>query len=500
MSHNILENLLRQRETGRLNASRREFLRSAGAASVVGAAAPFALNLSILGSAAAQTAGGDYKALVCVFLYGGNDHGNTVLATDTTSWARYNQYRDTSATNGAESIALPAAGAAGGVLPITPVTAQTGRSFALHPSLGPLKTLFDAQRLAVVANVGPLIEPLTKDEYRSNLKRVPPKLFSHNDQQSLWQAYGPEGSQIGWGGRVGDMIASQNRNFTFTSISAAGNAVWSAGNQVLQFQVSGSGAVPIYGAQNPLYGSAAGQQALTKVITATAGSSIIAQEHGRVVRRGMDAYTDLSTSMVGSGSGTNQVPPPSQVTLPSSGATANNPLAQQLQTVARIIAGRAGLGAKRQVFFVSMGGFDSHDNEKNAHGDNMARLAHALQYFDGLMGNLNGSDLRNNVTTFTASDFGRTFTSNGDGTDHGWGSHHFVMGGAVKGQDIYGAFPELGSNGHALDVGSGSLLPTVGVDQYAGTMGRWMGLSGTQLADVFPNLRNFSNQDLGFMR
>jgi len=170
----------------------------------------------------------------------------------------------------------------------------------------------------------------------------------------------------------------------------------------------------------------------------------------------------------------------------------------QLQTVARIIGGRGALGAKRQVFYVTLGSFDTHDRQKELHGDLMARLAHALAYFDATLAALQGADVRRQVTTFTASDFGRTFSSNGDGTDHGWGAHHFVVGGAVKGGDIYGAFPATGL-GHALDVGSGALLPTTSVDQYGATLATWFGVADSQLADVFPNIGNFSRRDLGFM-
>ena len=172
--------------------------------------------------------------------------------------------------------------------------------------------------------------------------------------------------------------------------------------------------------------------------------------------------------------------------------------------MARIIAGRSGLGARRQVFFVSIGGFDTHDNQIKTHSNLMARLGHALAYFDQILGSMPGGDIRHQVTTFTASDFGRTFASNGDGTDHGWGSHHFVVGGAVKGKDIYGLFPET-TIGHALDVGSGSLLPTISVGQYGATLAKWFGVKSDpnaqmdELRQVFPNLKEFNIHDLGFM-
>ena len=476
--------------TRKLNASRREFLRTASLLSVVGASsAPFALNLLTMGAAAAQSAP-DYKAIVCLFFNGGNDHANTVLATDPTSWASYTSVRT---TTDAGSIALPAPGAAGGVMPITPVTAQAGREFALHPSLGPLKDLFDAGRAAVVANVGPLIAPTTLAQYKAQSVPLPPKLFSHNDQQSLWQSYKPEGASFGWGGRMGDLLASMNGNATFTSVSAAGNAVFLAGQTINQYQVSASGAVPIGGLSGTLFG--ASSNPLQAVITA-GSSNLMAKEHAAIVKRSIDAQAALSTAMAPAGTG--GVPNPTQYTNPNTGALANNPLATQLQTVARVIAGRSNLGARRQIFFVSIGGFDTHDFQRTNQADLMAKIAHALSYFDTTLATLGGADVRNAVTLFTASDFGRTFTSNGDGTDHGWGSHHFVVGGAVKGTDIYGTFP-VTALGHDHDVGSGSLLPSISVDQYGATMAKWFGLSDSQINDVFPNIANFSTRDLGFL-
>jgi uncharacterized protein (DUF1501 family) len=478
--------------TSKINASRRGFLRAASLFSVVGGAAPFALNLATMGEAAAQNVPSDYKAIVCLFLSGGNDHFNTVLATDSTSWTQYSTIRT---TNQAGSIALPAVGAPGGVLPIVPLTAQTGRSFGLHPSLGMLKDLFDSKRAAIVANVGPLIVPTTKAQYQARSVALPPKLFSHNDQQSAWQAFQPEGASHGWGGRMGDLLAASNSNPIFTCISASGNAVFLSGQSINQYQVSGAGAVPINSLTGSLYGSTAGANPLQAVISADR-SNLFEKEHAAVVRRSIAAQSVLATAMLPAGTG--GVPNPTQYTNPNTMALANNGLATQLQTVARIIAGRSNLGVKRQVFFVSLGGFDTHDLEKANHGDLMARLGHALSYFDTTLSNLQGTDLRNQVTLFTASDFGRTFTSNGDGTDHGWGSYHFVTGGAVKGGDIYGTFPVTGL-GHAQDAGLGSLLPQFSVDQYGATMASWFGLSATQINDIFPNIGNFTQRNLGFM-
>jgi uncharacterized protein (DUF1501 family) len=479
--------------SNKINASRREFLRMSSMLSVVGAAgAPFALNLATMASAAAQTAPGGYKALVCLFMFGANDHHNTVLATDSTSWTQYINIRT---SNEAGSIALPAAGSAGGVLPITPLTTQPGRSFALHPNMPELKGLFDSGRAAIISNVGPLIMPTTLAQYNARSVTLPAKLFSHNDQQSLWQAYAPEGAAYGWGGRMGDLMAANNTNPIFTSISASGNAVFLAGKTVNQYQVSSAGAVPIGSLSGTLFGAPAGSNPLKAIITAD-NAHLFQKEHAAITSRSINAQSLLAPAMAVAGAG--GVPNPSQYTNPNTGALATNALAVQLQTVARIIAGRSALGAQRQVFFVSMGGFDTHDFQKVNQADLLAKVSHAMAYFDTTMGSLQGSDMRNQVTLFTASDFGRTFKSNGDGTDHGWGSHHFIVGGAVKGNDIYGAFPVTGL-GHAQDVGSGRLLPQFSVDQYGATLASWFGLSTSQISDVFPNINNFTARNLGFM-
>ena len=192
------------------------------------------------------------------------------------------------------------------------------------------------------------------------------------------------------------------------------------------------------------------------------------------------------------------MPAPTQYFQPSSGNNANNGLAQQLQTVARVIGARSALGAKRQIFFVSMGGFDTHDTQNASQADLLARLSHAMAYFDGVLANIGGVDLRNNVTLFTASDFGRTITTNGDGTDHGWGGHHFVLGGAVKGGEIYGRFPIFGLNNNQ-DSANNAYLPVTSVDTIGSTLGRWFGVSDANLDTVFPNLKNFP-RDLGFLK
>jgi uncharacterized protein (DUF1501 family) len=510
------------------NTSRRLFLRQAGALATLGAASPLALNLAAMGAASAQTAP-DYKALVCIFLFGGNDAYNMVLPTDTASWSAYSAVRN----QAPESIALLAPGTAanaaaavgsparlGGVLPIVPANVQ-GRSFALHPMLATLQSMFDTdRRLAIVPNVGPLVLPTTKAQYALSSHLKPANLFSHNDQQNTWQTFQPEGATVGWGGRLGDLMAAGNQRATFTAISASGNAVWLSGQDVRQYQVSGNGAIRMGADSNGrIYGSTAVAAAMDRIVRNGRGGHVFEGDLGAVSQRSIDAEVALRTALkpasdalfgTAPASGTyNANNDPKLRYTPDPlvpGTTAFNALAQQLQVVARVIeaSGSTGVGARRQVFFVSLGGFDSHDAQNRNQADLMARLGHAMRYFDTTLGAIGA---RNQVTAFTASDFGRTFTSNGDGTDHGWGAHHFVMGGAVRGGDLFGNFPALAlknTNNNNFDgspnqLDNGKLLPELAVDQFGATLGRWFGATDTQLLDVFPNLANFSTRNLGFM-
>jgi len=512
------------------NASRRLFLHQAGAMSaLVGTAAPLALNLAALGSASAQSAG-PYKALVCLFFFGGNDSFHMVLPTDAASWSAYtatrNQAPDPISLRPLGTAPNPAAAAGsparlGGVLPLTPANPQ-GRSFAMHPLMGGLQGLFNTdRRLAILPNVGPLIMPTTKVQYGQGNFPKPAQLFSHNDQQNTWQALGPEGSTRGWGGRLGDLLASSNSQPVFTAISASGNAVFLAGDTVKQYQVSSNGAIPLgVNSTGQVFGSSDVGMALQRLASSSRSSHPFDADTAAVARRSIDAEQLLRTALrapsdaafgtaPASGAYNASNDPKLRYNNPITGVTAFNSLAQQFQVVARMIDAslRGATGAQRQVFFVSMGGFDTHDGQNTGLADLYARINQAMLYFDTTMGALNA---RNQVTTFTASDFGRTFTSNGDGTDHGWGSHHFVMGGAVNGGDLYGRFPTLAlknannSNfdGSSDQLGNGSLLPGTSVDQLGATLGRWFGASDPQLAGIFPNLANFNvaQRNLGFMQ
>ena len=452
-------------------ASRREFLKRASAVSMTGVAAPWALNLAAMGEAAAAAAT-DYKALVCVFLYGGNDYANTVVPYDVASHTAYKNQR--------AAIAIDRASLGGTVL--NPTTGLPGgRQYALAPELAPLVPLFDAGQMAVMLNVGTLVQPTTKLQFTNKTAPLPPKLFSHNDQQSVWQSSSPEGSTSGWGGRMGDLFAAGNGNATFTCVSVAGNAVYLSGQSAVQYQVTTSGSVPLSALKTPLFGSQACSDALKKLVTAP-GSHLFEAEHARVMKRSIEADATLTSALAGT--------TPLRTVFPT-----GNSLASQLAMVARMISARTALTAKRQVFFVSLGGFDTHDGILTEHPTLMATVGQALAAFQAATVELGVAD---SVTAFTASDFGRTLTTDGDGSDHGWGSMHFVLGGAVKGKAFYGAAPVIANNGPD-DVGQGRLLPSMAVDQFGATLAKWFGVSDTDAVSVLPNIGNYSVRDLGFM-
>ena len=458
-------------QSGPESASRRVFLRRGSALTLAASAAPWALALSSIADAAAQSAS-DYKALVCVFLQGGNDHWNTLVPYDAAHHALYQGLRGNIAY-GRESLA-PCV--------LRPTVAPTdGREFALAPALSSgLLGLFGAGRLAVLHNVGTLTQPTSKAEYLARSVPLPPKLFSHNDQQSYWQASSAEGAVRGWGGRLGDLAIAGNGISTFTCINVSGNAVFLSGDTAVPYQVTTSGPVPVNGIQSALFGSAAASQALRQLMTLPS-SHWLANEHARIAQRSIE-----SGELLGSALAANPAP---------AGFPAGNRLADQLALVARIVAARQTLAAKRQVFFVSIGGFDTHDNELAVHPGLMGQVGDAMAAFYRATEALG---IAGQVTTFTASDFGRTLVSNNDGSDHGWGASHFVLGGAVQGGRFVGPAPLPANNGPD-DVGQGRLLPALAVEQYAGTLARWFGVSASDLPLVLPRLRNFSEQDLGFM-
>lgn len=468
--------------------SRRAFLRRSGQVALMGAAAPFALTLAAMGEAAAFNAS-DYKALVCVFLLGGNDHANTVVTYDQASHAAYARIRMAGAGTAAGSIAIGrAALEATRLHPLIPLAG--GVEYALHPSMTGLATLFNTGRAAVQLNVGPLVAPTTRQQYFSGSVPLPPKLFSHNDQQSVWQSQGAEGSTRGWGGNMGDLALASNGNALFTCISVTGNTVFLSGRDALQYQCSTAGPVVVKATKDQFFWEPAMRSAFAEFIRQPR-THMLENEYNSVVRRGMAAEIQMSSALAG-------------VRL-NTPFPAGSPLAAQMRMVARLIAARSGLGMKRQVFMVSLGGFDLHDDMVGRQPRQLQQVSEAITAFYQATMELGIAD---KVTTFTASDFGRTLTSNGDGTDHGWGSHHLVVGGAVRGQTFYGASPPVsaGDTDGPQDqwhIGHGRLLPSTSVDQFGATLAKWFGVSGSEMSRILPNIGNFGGtdypQDLGFL-
>jgi uncharacterized protein (DUF1501 family) len=454
--------------------SRRAFMQRASALSIAGAATPFVLNLAAIGDAAAATAS-DYKAIVCVFMFGGNDYANTVVPTDATSYTAYQAQRS--------ALAYSTTQLAGTALnPTTPLAG--GRTYALAPELAPIMSIFNAGKLAVMLNVGTLIQPTTKAQYTARSVQLPPKLLSHNDQQSFWQSGLAEGATSGWGGRIGDLFQAGNNNPSLTCMNPAGNAVFLSGRSAIQFSTTTNGPIGLT-ARTSLQGSSAAATLLRSMIS-TPVNHVLDGEYTKVGKRALDLFDIVTNARA--------VAPTTSTVFPAA-ADPSSSLGAQLKELARLISVSSELGAKRQVFFVSTGRFDTHDQLTTVHPVLLANVADAMRAFYDTTVELG---VANRVTTFTASDFGRTLTANSDGSDHGWGGMHFVMGGAVKGKAFYGTAPVV-ANGGPDDIGQGRLIPTTSVDQYAATMASWFGVSDSDMPTVLPNIVNFTTKNLGFL-
>jgi uncharacterized protein (DUF1501 family) len=409
----------------------------------------------------------DYKALVCLFLAGGNDANNLLVPFDGTGYAAYAAARGT--------LALPH----DGLLTLKPRNPD-GRALALHQAVPDLRDLFDAGHLALLANVGTLVVPTTKEQFKAKSVPLPGQLFSHNDQQVQWQSSVPDRMfSSGWGGRLADLTRALNdSNRISMSISLAGQNAFQVGHEVTQFAVSPNGAVQLNGTGGNI--GAIRTQAAQQLLHPDDGNLLASAFAGLTT----DAVTDsaLLATVLGKEA-------PFTTAFPKSG------LAAQLKMIARMIAAAPALGLKRQIFFARIGGWDLHNGEIAAHARLLGDVSQGLAAFYKTTVELGLAD---QVTTFTASDFGRTYTSNGDGSDHGWGSHHLIVGGAVKGGDIYGQMPDLSVNGPD-DTGRGRWIPTTSVDEYSATLATWFGVSPTDLPVVLPNIGRFAKPDLGFM-
>jgi len=447
--------------------SRRGFLKLA-----TGALAPIAgfTRFGAMNAFAQQGQQSDYKALVCIFLFGGNDGHNTVIPQ---TQAQFNAYK---AARG--SLALPDQNT-----PILPVSALNGTPYALNGGLQAIHPYWTQQKLAMVANVGNIVQPTTRAQYQASAVALPTNLFSHSDQVIQMQTATPSGSGgTGWAGRVADFVQPMNGNAVFpSSISMSGQQIFCAGNVVQSASLlPGYDMTPSGMSIWPAAHSAARQQALQEILTMDSGAAVI--QTANKVRQ--DATT-LSAVLKSAANGT-----PLATVFPGT------QLGQQLKQVAQIIQMRNTIGVKRQVFFCSIGGFDTHGSQSWAHWDLLKQVAQAMQAFYQATEEM---AIANNVTAFTESEFGRTLQPSGSGSDHGWGSHYMVLGGSVVGGDMYGQFPNMALGGPDDTGNRGALLPTTSLDQYGATMARWFGVPDASLTSLFPNLNNFAVKNLGFL-
>lgn len=453
-----------------LRSTRRKFLREA----ILGAIAP--LGLGSFASAAAATAPEDYRALVCLFLHGGNDQYNTIVPYDEESYRSYFLARGGGVEN---SIALARTTLDGSLLrPVIPITA--GRHYALHPALLGMARLFDKQQTAIVLNVGPLEVPLTRAQYESDdLRRYPrpPKLFSHNDQMSVWQTNAPEGASAGWGGLLADEDRRENLVSPLSSVVVGSTVgVFAAGRLDPPYVMRSLGPIKVL----PVSEGGRLAVALDSIIRSPR-AHLMENEYNRTTRRSMSLEETVSRAL-------------SEVR--DNGNWPVSELGSSLKTVFLTIAANARFGIRRQVFYIGINGYDTHSLQRSSHSALLAQLSEAITSFQSAC-DLAG--LSKQVTLFTASEFGRTLTSNGDGTDHGWGGHHFVVGGAVRGGRFYGEAPPVSFRDSSAPedswhVGQGRLLPSISLVQYAATLGRWFGVSDSDLLRILPALKNFGVQ------
>ena len=447
--------------------TRRQLLKH-GACSAAGVAGLHALwNLGLVSSAAAQGGASDYKALVCVFLFGGCDSFNLLVPRDN---AHYNPY-----ATARQNLAIPQ----NQLLAITPNTSD-GSLYGLHPSCPELQTLFGAGKLAFVANVGSLLYPMTKAQYGNHSVQRPPQLFSHYDQQFQWMTSLPDSNEgYGWGGRTAELLHTLNGTSALSmNITLQGANTFQVGPTVAPFSMgtNGPGGLKGFSSQQGQRRYVAFQQLLNRQTP-----NLLEKAFADTQKRAIETNALLATALDGA--------PPLVTVFPQSN------LAAQLAMVARTIAIRDQLGAHRQVFFCGMGGFDSHDNQNADQPGLFAAISQALSAFQAAMVELGTESM---VTTFTASDFARTLTSNGDGSDHAWGAVQLVMGGSVAGKDVYGVYPNLALDGPD-DIEGGRILPTTSVDEYSATLAKWLGVQAADMATVFPHLARFANPDMGFM-
>ena len=419
--------------------------------------------------AASDTTG--YKALVCVFLSGGNDAYNWLVPR---SDAAYREYADSR-----KNLALAKAD----LLAINP--SNTGSAlYGLHPSCPEIQTLFNAGKAAFVVNTGPLVQPTTLPQYKAESVPLPYQLFSHSDQQALTQtSIADSTARYGWGGRVADLLNAQGlRQSLAMNVSISGNNIFQGGRDTVLYNIGVDSAPEMNIYQDGWYHDGKRRALFLKLLQLSGNEpSLLQKEYAGTLTRSYQTAETVNAALA---------------TVPAlSTRFGSDYLSRQLKMAARMVRARDALGVKRQVFFVQVGGWDFHDTLLVDQAKKLGELSKALKSFQDALAEISAENM---VTTFVASEFGRTLTSNGDGTDHGWGGHTLVLGGGVQGKKLYGTFPSLAVGG-ASDTGRGATLPTTSTDQVAATLSSWFGVSNSDLDTVFPNLRNFSERNLGFV-
>lgn len=478
--------------------SRRRFLRHS-LASLAGAGLFGAFgNLRVLAAAANQYVfpAGDFKALVCVFLNGGNDSFNSIVPFTNPAYADYRTSRMVLIADGGIAFdqatlsanALTPLAASGGLPGGLP---SDGASYGTHPALAGLRGLFNSGQVAIVANVGTLLHPTTQAAYQNGSVAVPPQLFSHSDQTIYWQTSRPDDANAnGWGGRIADRMQAANAGAIPMCISLSNNNLFQRGDLVDAYSMSPGGVEMMSylggGPESWVIGApgsnAAGIAAWNALMTEGTQQHVFERAHAARMRNAVDSYEIVDAALDGAAPLTTVFP--------------DTPLGRQLRMAAQLIQVRGVLGMSRQVFYTSVGNYDTHNYQVDDQHANLNQLSQAIAAFHAATVELGVAD---SVTTFTASDFGRSLAVNGDGTDHGWGGHHFVVGGAVRGRRFYGAMPSLRASNNPDDTGYGQTIPTTSLDQYAATMAAWFGVSASDIADIFPALARFDTPNLGFL-
>lgn len=467
----------------RISHSRRRLLLGSAAWAAAGAGA-FAFQLHNLGAAsfaasASARAATDYKALVCLFLYGGNDSGNTLIPYDQSEFNRYLIAREGSTARPYGVTRLR-----DDLLPIAAPAIADGRQFALPKEMSAFKALYDQGKAAVIANVGLLAYPITRQQYDSGTVAIPPQLFSHSDQANFWQSGVPSyATATGWGGRLADLMAAANASGQVSAaISAAGSNLWQIGDAVIPFPIDpDNGATALFGMDEAAYGTA-----MRKMLDANR-SNLLEQEAVRVYRRSIAGEQAVGGAFAATAAIDAQFPRTAPSNVPGTANHWHRDLMDKLAATARMVASGPSLGIKRQVFFIGIGGFDMH-NSLEHHAYALQAISDGLAAFHQAMVGLNMGE---KVTAFTASDFGRPLQTNGTGSDHGWGGHHLVVGGAVRGGNIYGRMPTMDIGSQDYLGAQGHMIPSMSVDQYAGSLARWMGVLDSDLPLVLPNIRRF---------